>query len=62
MDSLHWVVGEESRALECIYARRIVFRAGKIFCAVIIFLGVRIGAEIMVERNVFLKNDDDMLD
>ena len=56
------VVGEQSGALERIHARRIVFRAGKIFCAVIICLGVRIGPEIVVERNVFLKNDYDMLD
>jgi len=32
-------------ALERIHARRIVFRADKIFCAVIIFLGVGIGPE-----------------
>jgi hypothetical protein len=56
------VVGEQSGALEAIHARRILFRATKIFSAVIICLGVGIGSEIVVEGNVLLENDYDMLD
>ncbi len=56
------VVGEQSGALKAIHARRTVFRATKIFTAVIICLGVGIGTEIVVERNVLLEDHDNMLD
>jgi len=49
------VVGEQSRAFEAIHARCSLFRA-EIFSAVIIYLGVGVDTEIVVEGNVLLES------
>src|SRR5947209_2646760 len=56
------IVGEQARALKVIHARRIGASAAEVATAILVRGGVGIGAEVVIEGDIFLEDHDDMLD